>query len=147
MTPDSNLFRGRKAYRDPSRSEPDRERWIALCNEYGLREVAEIAAYYVKTSDASSLDLLFTRFFDHLTMNLHLKLIDRSAAAVADSGGDAIHSRRERRPGNRSERKIEVFRAIEAPGAEEASDAIRSSGATLPMMGLVSSLRHCHRMP
>jgi hypothetical protein len=89
MTPDSNLFRGRKAYRDPSRSEPDRERWIALCNEYGLREVAEIAAYYVKTSDASSLDLLFTRFFDHLTMNLHLKLIDRSAAAVADSGGES----------------------------------------------------------
>jgi hypothetical protein len=48
---------------------------------YGLQKVADIFAWYAKESDASSLDVLFNRFFGYLTENLHLKRVDQSAAS------------------------------------------------------------------
>lgn len=80
-----SLFRRSKVYRDPSQLELDRQRWVSLCNMYGLRPVADHFAYYVKDSDANSPDVLFKRFFGYITENLHLKRIDQPGTPVAAS--------------------------------------------------------------
>jgi hypothetical protein len=83
------LFPRIKVHRDPSQLELDRERWVSLCNMYGLRPVAEHFAYYVKDSDANSPDVLFKRFFGYITENLHLKRIDQPGTTVAASGRES----------------------------------------------------------
>jgi hypothetical protein len=55
---------------------------VSLCNTYGQRSVADHFAYYVKESDANSLDVLFKRFFGYLTENLHLNRVDQPGAAA-----------------------------------------------------------------
>jgi hypothetical protein len=83
------LFPRTKVYRDVSRLESDRKRWVSLCNMYGLRRVADIFAWYVKDSDARSLDVLFERFFGYITENLHLRRVDQPAATFAAAGRES----------------------------------------------------------